>query len=67
MPISSTDIHGKTITIEDDRRQRCEIWSRPMGYLRPVTDYNPGKVSEWKERKRYIPPTIPDSQFTLPL
>lgn len=32
-------------------RQRCEIWSRVMGYLRPVSSWNKGKKSEYAERK----------------
>lgn len=54
MPISRT-IDGKTVTVYDESRQRCEIWSRCMGYLRPVSDWNPGKKSEFAERKRFVP------------
>jgi hypothetical protein len=31
----------------------CEIYDRVCGYFRPVTQFNPGKKSEFKERKRY--------------
>ena len=31
-------------------RQPCEIWSRAVGYLRPVKDYNPGKKAEVADR-----------------
>lgn len=31
-------------------RQRCEIWTRAMGYCRPVANFNKGKQSEFKER-----------------
>jgi anaerobic ribonucleoside-triphosphate reductase len=33
-----------------DQRVRCEIWTRVMGYHRPVSQYNLGKQSEFKER-----------------
>lgn len=29
----------------------CEVWSRVMGYLRPVSSYNVGKKGEFAERK----------------
>ena len=34
-------------------REQCEIWSRVVGYLRPVAGYNPGKKQEFEERKEY--------------
>ena len=27
-------------------RQPCEVWSRVMGYLRPTSSFNKGKVGE---------------------
>lgn len=36
--------------IEDSERTRCEIWTRVMGYHRPVSMWNPGKQSEHAER-----------------
>ena len=35
------------------KRQPCEVWSRVVGYLRPVSHWNPGKQSEYGERKNY--------------
>jgi len=31
----------------------CEIFSRIVGYLRPITQWNAGKYSEFKERKTF--------------
>ena len=42
-----------TIIIEDEERQKCEIWSRVMGYYRPVSEFNIGKKSEHAERKYF--------------
>ena len=39
-----------TITLQDEERQECEIWTRVMGYYRPVSEFNIGKKSEHKER-----------------
>ncbi|SFC60693.1 Anaerobic ribonucleoside-triphosphate reductase [Pseudomonas citronellolis] len=32
------------------QRQRCEVWTRVMGYHRPVSAFNAGKQSEHRER-----------------
>ena len=32
----------------------CEVYSRVVGYLRPVNQWNQGKVAEWNERKEFI-------------
>lgn len=42
------------IELNDDERQRCEIWTRVMGYHRPVTSFNPGKQSEHRERRHFV-------------
>jgi anaerobic ribonucleoside-triphosphate reductase len=34
-----------------DERTRCEIWSRVMGYHRPVSEWNVGKQQEFADRK----------------
>ena len=52
MPVSQV-IDGNKITIPDNDRQECEIWSRVMGYYRPVSEYNIGKVQEFKDRVTY--------------
>jgi hypothetical protein len=31
-------------------RQKCEVWTRVMGYFRPVSQFNAGKKSEYAER-----------------
>lgn len=32
----------------------CEVYSRVVGYLRPVTSWNKGKVEEFKQRKEFV-------------
>lgn len=34
-------------------RQHCEIYSRIVGYLSPLSQWNLGKKSEWKDRKTF--------------
>ena len=36
------------------KRQACEVFSRVVGYLRPVSQWNDGKQAEFSERKTYI-------------
>lgn len=33
--------------------QPCEVYSRIVGYLRPVQQWNEGKKEEFKERKKF--------------
>ncbi len=35
------------------QRVKCEIWSRVVGYLRPINGWNKGKQAEYKDRKTY--------------
>lgn len=41
---------SKEIELENSERQPCEIWTRVMGYHRPVSEYNKGKKSEFYTR-----------------
>ena len=43
--------HGGNVTLADDERQRCEVWTRVMGYHRPVASFNIGKKGEHAERR----------------
>ncbi len=40
----------------DEERQPCEIWTRVMGYHRPVASFNVGKKGEHQERKFFREP-----------
>lgn len=46
-------IKNNHIELKDEERQRCEIWTRVMGYHRPVSSFNIGKKGEFDERKYY--------------
>lgn len=39
------------IVLKDEERQPCEVWTRVMGYFRPVGHFNIGKKSEYDARK----------------
>ena len=44
-------MNEEEIVLKDEERQPCEIWTRVMGYFRPVSEFNIGKKSEYAERK----------------
>ena len=50
------------ITLTDAERQRCEIWTRVMGYHRPTDSFNIGKKQEANERKYFKPVCNPETQ-----
>lgn len=35
------------------KRQACEVYSRVVGYIRPVQNWHIGKKAEFKDRKTY--------------
>src|SRR5574344_2845105 len=39
--------------IENNQRTVCEVFSRSMGFIRPVSNFNIGKFSEFSERKTF--------------
>lgn len=51
MNARKTDIAATPIVLNADERQRCEVWTRVMGYHRPVSSFNIGKKSEHRERR----------------
>ncbi len=42
-----------TIVLHDTERQPCEVWTRVMGYHRPVSSFNIGKKGEHYERRLF--------------
>ena len=41
------------VILNDEERQKCEVWTRVMGYHRPVSEFNLGKKSEHRERRHF--------------
>ncbi len=39
--------------LKDEERQLCEVWTRVMGYHRPVSSFNRGKQGEFAERQYF--------------
>ncbi|MEK7540992.1 MAG: anaerobic ribonucleoside-triphosphate reductase [Patescibacteria group bacterium] len=45
------DCYGKNKSLSNFKK--CEVYSRVVGYLRPVSQWNTGKKQEYQERKEY--------------
>lgn len=44
------------VELDASERQECEVWTRVMGYYRPVSFFNTGKKGEWRERTPFDEP-----------
>jgi hypothetical protein len=55
--MSNAEIATETIepaaALADSERQPCEVWTRVMGYHRPVASFNTGKKGEFAEREYF--------------
>jgi hypothetical protein len=49
--MTQTQLIENTIILLDEERQPCEIWTRVMGYHRPLASFNIGKKGEHDERR----------------
>ncbi len=47
-------MNAQDIELKDEERTPCEVWTRVMGYLRPVSEYNIGKKSEFCSRTPFV-------------
>ena len=36
------------------KRTECEVYSRIVGYLSPIKQWNEGKRAEWNDRKTFL-------------
>lgn len=52
MTTTTPDAAPPLLRTED--RQRCEVWTRVMGYHRPVSSFNIGKKGEHRERRFFV-------------
>ena len=43
--------HNKEV---ENKRQPVEVWSRVVGYCRPVSQWNKGKQEEFSDRKEFV-------------
>ena len=50
---NQTNLNSDEIFLTEEERQPCEVWTRVMGYHRPVASFNIGKKGELYERKYF--------------
>lgn len=58
---TNTTVFGTEVSpiiLTDDERQPCEVWTRVMGYYRPVSSFNTGKQGEYAERTCFDEPAL---------
>jgi len=53
-PTTASPTVTPDIVLTDDERQLCEVWTRVMGYHRPVASFNIGKQGEHEERQSFV-------------
>ena len=46
------DVSGKVL-VPREKRTKTEVYSRVVGYLRPVRQWNRGKKAEWGDRVNF--------------
>ena len=54
--LTSTGVVVDGVELTNDERQECEVWTRVMGYYRPVAFFNTGKKGEYHERVEFVEP-----------
>lgn len=50
---SSQKFEIKKSDVSNLQRTKCEVFSRVVGYIRPVQQWNDGKVAEFGQRKTF--------------
>lgn len=55
---------AEALELDDAERTRCEVWTRVMGYHRPVSSFNLGKKGEHRERRFFLEPDRKDDEVT---
>jgi hypothetical protein len=53
--------------LAEHERQRCEVWTRVMGYHRPMASFNVGKQGEFNERTYFDGPPLLRSDGESPV
>jgi len=54
---------GRDIEIDDNERQENEVYSRVVGYFRPISQFNIGQKQMFKDRKYYTEGVFDINEF----
>ena len=53
--VIATDLSDKEILASmENKRTKCVVYTRVMGYHRPVESFNIGKTGEHRERVKFV-------------
>jgi len=63
--VSATTQAPQASQVAQPKRTRCEIWTRVMGYHRPVSHFNIGKKAEHYSRKHFTECITVNSNFAM--
>ena len=47
------NVKDTNIELKDEERTKCEIWTRVMGYQRPISSFNISKQGEFTASKSF--------------
>lgn len=61
--MTTSQITTKQTKDTNAKRTKCEIYTRVMGYFRPISQFNIGKKSEHKERIHFEEKKCDKSQW----
>lgn len=53
-PVRKTD--DEILAEHEAERSKCTVYTRVMGYHRPVETFNAGKQGEFEEREHFVEP-----------
>lgn len=53
-PVTKTD--EQILAEHEGERTKCTVYTRVMGYHRPVETFNAGKQGEFEEREHFVEP-----------
>jgi hypothetical protein len=45
---------NEILVLLNEKRQKCTVYTRVMGYHRPVESFNVGKTGEHRQRKQFV-------------
>jgi hypothetical protein len=61
----SKEEEQKILNLPQEKRVSCEVFSRVVGYFRPVGNWNAGKQAEFKDRLEYDLEKSLNSKYAL--
>lgn len=61
-PMKTKDNIPTSSPLRDEERTPCEVWTRVVGYHRPISQFNRGKQNEHRDRIHFHEPQGDDAR-----